>query len=266
MPGFKVMLIGPGGTGKTFATRTLLDTGITPFVLFTEQGASTLGDVPEEKIRRHYIRPVTLNWQALQAGARAVNINSYEGLTKMAPPDKAANQQFIQLIGWLGSPVTEGEVKWQPVDFWRTDRALVIDGLSGVCRMSVRNTVGTKLTMAPPEYGVAQNQVEQLLLMLANVECHVILIAHVEREVDQITGGTVVMASAIGKALAPKLPPLFDEVIYAKWENGSYLWSTNQYGVDTKARLMPRNAAMQPDYKPLVKAWLEKGGRVEETK
>lgn len=265
MPGVKVVIEGPGGTGKTHCLRTLIEAGIKPFVLFTEQGGDTLGDVPLDAMPRRYLRPTTLNWKALETSARTVNMMNYDSLTKSPASDKAENQQYIGLISQLGNFIDEAGKSWGPVDSWKTDRAICIDGLTGLCRMAVRNTVGTKMTMAPPEYGVAQNLVENLILALCNIECHFVLISHVERETDQITGGSHVTLSAIGRALAPKLPPMFGEVVYAKYENKAYWWSTDHSGVDTKARLLPRHHLIPPSFVPLINTWKERGGKVEVT-
>jgi hypothetical protein len=266
MSGTKTLIEGPGGTGKTHCIRTLLDAGIKPFVVFTEQGSDTLGDIPAEAMPRRYVRPTPLNWKTLELAARTVNTNSYESLTKAPSPDKAQNQQYIQLIGQLGNFVDDNGESWGAVDSWKTDRAIVIDGMTGLCRMAVRNTVGTKMTMAPPEYGVAQNLVENLLLALCNIECHFVLISHVEREENIITGGTTITVSAIGKALAPKIPPMFGEVIRAKRENSQFYWSTEDVGFDLKARLLPWNSRLTPSFVPLIEAWKAKGNTIEVTK
>lgn len=42
-----IMLVGATGTGKTHCLRTLLDAGITPFIISTEPGIeSSHGDIP----------------------------------------------------------------------------------------------------------------------------------------------------------------------------------------------------------------------------
>ena len=57
IPGFKMLLLGETGRGKTHSIRTLLDAGVTPFVVFTEQGMDTLADLPPDACHWHYIPP-----------------------------------------------------------------------------------------------------------------------------------------------------------------------------------------------------------------
>ena len=57
VPGFNVMLCGTTGTGKTHSIRTLVESGIETFVLFTEPGMEVLADLPPEKLHWHYVAP-----------------------------------------------------------------------------------------------------------------------------------------------------------------------------------------------------------------
>jgi len=265
MPGLKVLIEGPGGVGKTYSLRTLVGTSVKPFVVFLEQGEDALGDVGGDDLVRKYHRPVPLNWDKMASMARNVNQFTYEMLTKMAPSDKAQNQQFINLVMLMANFTDNDGKEYGAVDSWGTDRCLVLDGLTGLTRTVIRNTIGTKPTMAPPEYGVGQNQLENFLLMLTNLNCHFVLIAHIERETDQITGGTHITVSSLGKALPPKIPPMFGEVVYARREGASFYWSTESMGVDTKQRLLPISPRLEPSFKPLVEAWVKSGNTIEPT-
>jgi hypothetical protein len=57
--GTKTLLFGDIGTGKTRAIQTLLDVGIKPLCIFTEQGYGVLGDALKEKVSWVYVRPIT---------------------------------------------------------------------------------------------------------------------------------------------------------------------------------------------------------------
>jgi hypothetical protein len=52
------------------------------------------------------------------------------------------------------------------------------------------------------------------------------MISHIEREIDEVLGGSKVMASTLGRKLAPKLPRYFSDVILAEKTGAKFSWST----------------------------------------
>jgi AAA+ superfamily predicted ATPase len=55
IPAPNVLLMGDSGTGKTYAIRTLIEAGITPFIIFTEPGMEVLGDLDPSSYHFHYV-------------------------------------------------------------------------------------------------------------------------------------------------------------------------------------------------------------------
>ncbi len=84
------------------------------------------------------------------------------------------------------------------------------------------------------------------------------LTAHLERETDEVTGGVSLMASTLGKKLAPRLPRFFSDVIHAKRDGEKFSWSTASFNVDLKARNVPIADNLPPSFVPLLKQWKEK--------
>ena len=84
IPGLKALLLGPTGSGKTHALTTLLEAGITPFIIFTENGMSTIGKVLKEKglpvdsCKWHYVAPATQSFEAMISMAININKMSFE--------------------------------------------------------------------------------------------------------------------------------------------------------------------------------------------
>ena len=73
-PGANVLLMGETGSGKTYCIRTLIECGITPFVIATEPGiADTLGDIPPDQLHWHYVAPAMVPWSALIETATKIN-------------------------------------------------------------------------------------------------------------------------------------------------------------------------------------------------
>ena len=64
IPGPKIILLGDSGTGKTHSIRTLLDAGLTPFIIFTEPGMESIGDILDQ-CHYTYIKPGVAGWDTL---------------------------------------------------------------------------------------------------------------------------------------------------------------------------------------------------------
>jgi hypothetical protein len=121
--------------------------------------------------------------------------------------------------------------------------------------------VGNKPVKSQADWGIAQDQIEKLLRQLTDgCRCHVVLLAHVEREVDQVFGGVKVTVSTLGRALAPKIPPMFSDVILSVREGTKFSWSTANAQADLKARNLPIADGLPPSFKPIIDKWISRGG------
>ena len=74
------------------------------------------------------------------------------------------------------------------------------------------------------------------------------------------------MASTLEKALAPKLPRLFSDVILSVKEAATFSWSTAAIGADLKARNLEIKDGLPPSFGPIIKSWQSRGGTIQETK
>jgi hypothetical protein len=70
------------------------------------------------------------------------------------------------------------------------------------------------------------------------------------------------MASALGKALAPKLPAMFSDVILAKRVGREWFWDTEDPTADLKTRNLPISTKIKPDFKCILDKWKSRGGVV----
>lgn len=266
LPGPKVLLLGGPGCGKTFAIKTLLAAGIKKVaVLFTEPGMETIGDVPSEQLAWNYIPPATADWDTVISQLKKINTLSFDALTKVSDMDKRQYTQFIDLYACLANFVDQrtGEVLG-PVDKWGTDRALVIDSLSGVNMMAMKLVTGGKPVKSQADWQVAMDNVEQLLTKLTtDVKCTVVMTAHQEREVDEISGGSTIMVSTLGRKLAPRIPRFFSDCIQAKREGDKFFWSTATSNADLKTRNLPIKDGLAPSFVPLIETWKSRGGQIK---
>lgn len=267
-PGIKVLLAGGTGTGKTYSIRTLIDEGITPFIIATEPGTmATLGDLPEGSFHYHYIKPAKVSWGDFRKNAQDINTLSFEMLTKKKDMQKQKYGQFLEVLDTLANFKCDitGE-EYGCVDDWGTDRCLIVDSLSGLNIMAMDLVVGAKPVKAPGDWGVAMDNLERLINSLCcGIDTHFILISHLEREKDEVTGGIKLMASTLGQKLAPKIPRFFDDVIQAENKGGLFTWSTMGAQIDLKGRHLPVSDKHQPSYKAIIEDWKKKGGTIEKT-
>jgi len=263
--GPKILLMGEGGNGKTHAIRTLCDAGIKPYVIALEPGYEVLGDVPAAKLGWRYIPRPAGDWAKLTEDAQRINTLTYASLSQLPDPNRGKYTRFIEVLSALSKFKDDrtGE-ELGAVDTWGTGRAIVIDHLSELVRAGIELTVGGKPVMSQPEYMVTQNNIENLLRQLVTVtRCWVVVIAHLDRILDEVGGGTKIMLQSLGKALSPKLPQIFSDVILANREGKKFTWSTAASGVVLKTRNLPIEDGMPPSFGPIVERWKSRGGIIE---
>lgn len=265
IPGPKILLIGDSGTGKTHTIRTLLDAGFKEvFVIFTEPGMEVVGDIPAGKLMWKYLAPARSSWKTLREQANKINTLPYKTLTEMADMDKRKYNQFVQLYDVLANFKDDRTGKeYGAVDEWGTDRALVIDSLSGINLMAMKLVVGGKPVKSQPDWQVAMDNVETLVTQLTTgVWATVVIMAHMEREVDEITGGSTIMVSSLGRKLAPKLPRFFSDCIQSVRSGKEFTWSTATSNAALKSRNLPIANNIQPSFVRVVETWKKRGGLI----
>lgn len=259
------MLLGDSGTGKTFSLRSLVAKGITPFIIFTEPGQEVVSDIPAEKLHWRYLPPATQDWADMLDMSTKVNTFSFESLTKMTDSNRKHYDQFLDLLRALQNFTCErtGE-QFGDVSTWGTDRAIVIDSLSGINLMAMALVVGGKPVRDQKDWGLAQNTISTLLHKLCmDTRCMFVLTAHPERETDEVMGSSKVMVSTLGRKLAPILPRFFSDVVMADREGTKFTWSTAKTGAALKARNLPVADNLAPTFDALLAKWQQQGGVVE---
>lgn len=264
IPGPKVLLLGGPGSGKTHAIRTLLDIPGIRYVgvVFTEPGMEVLGDVPSDRLGWHYIPPATADWSTQIDQLKKINTLSFDSLTKLSDMDKRKYTQFIELYSTF-SNFTDDRTgnAFGAVDEWGTDMVLVVDSLSGVNTMAMKLVTGGKPVKSQADWQVAMDNVEQLVVKLTtDVKCTMIMTAHMERETDELTGGSTIMVSTLGRKLAPRIPRFFSDCIHVKREGDRFTWSTATSNADLKTRSLKIADNLPPSFVPLLDAWQKKGG------
>ena len=263
-PGINILIMGPSGTGKTFAISTLVEAGLDVFALFLEPGLETLvgayadkGKTIPDNLHWHYIQPRTQGFGNLQKTADTIGKFDLAGLTKMRDIDRGKNNPIIDLYEVLNDFTDQHTgKKFGPVDSWDTSRVLVIDSLSALNRMMFEMVIGNKPVRDRADWGIAQQALMSLLHKLTSgCNCHFVLLAHVEREIDEVLGGTKLMVSTLGKAIAPHIPQPFSDVILSVREGDKFYWDTANSQADVKTRNLPIASKLPADFRPVIEKW-----------
>jgi hypothetical protein len=275
--GPKILLEGDSGSGKTYAIGPLVDwaqaNGLRVNVLFTENGLETLlgywRDPPAgaparpvpECLAWHVVRTPALGLSALTDAANKVGLMGYEALTKMTDPSRAANNPYEKILKALADfPDDRTGKKLGNIGTWKSDTIFVIDSLSELANACMKMVIGNKPTAAPPDYGVAQNNLLNFLRYITQgFEPTVVMTAHMQRQVNEITGGVQLMVKAIGRAMGDDIPQLFSEVLYARREGLEWVWDTAAVGVTTKTRYLPIAGKIKPDLGVIMSKWQKRG-------
>lgn len=280
--GPKILLEGDSGAGKTYSLGTIVDwaqaNGHQVRVLFTENGLETLlgywRDPPlgsngqpirpprpiPECLAWHQVENSVLGLAALTAAANKVGLLSYEALTKSIDPDRAANNGYEKMLKTLADfPDDRTGKKLGNIGTWDNKVIFCVDSLSELSSICMKMVIGNKPTAAPPDYGVGQNNLINLLRYLTQgFDPTLIMTAHLQRQTNELTGGISLMVKAIGKALGDDIPQLFSEVLYARREGLEWVWDTAAIGVTTKTRYLPISSKIKPDLGQIMDKWVKR--------
>ena len=130
-------------------------------------------------------------------------------IIRMVTPDEPRPAPVVSFVDESGK-------SWGPIDKFGLDKAVVLDNLSGLNTMSMNLATGGKPIKSQPDWGKAMDYEERIITACTSIIAPFVLIGHVEREVNEVSGSIDVMVGALGRKLAPKLPRLFSDVIYAQ--------------------------------------------------
>lgn len=273
LDGPKVLLEGPSGVGKTYALGTLVDWAArqTPplrvHVLFTENGLETLkgywtdkGKAIPENLNWHVIRTPTSSLASLIDGAKKSGQLNYEALTKSIDPNRGTNNPWEKFLTVLTDvPCDRTGKRFGNIGDWGPDTILANDSLSETAVACFRMVTGNKPVASQPDYQVAQfNIIGWVRFMTQSFRGTFVLTAHVQRQINEVTGVNQLMTKIIGKALADDVPQLFSETIYCTREGAAWYWDTAASGVDTKSRYLGIASKIRPDFALIMDKWLER--------
>lgn len=264
------LLVGPSGSGKTSAIATQLLAGLEVFVVVTEPGgveslldsASRL-KAPVDKLHWTTCLPAAAGWGGLEDMIFKINSMTQKDLADQRDMGKAGFRDAAMafLNAFRSFKCERDGQNYGDFTRWDDTRSMNVDSLSGWSAMAWGTTVGYKPTANPGEWGIAQNFIEKFLLKINNDrQCFFTLTAHLEKEMDEMTGVKRVTVSTLGAKLAPKIPPFFSEVVRTYREvdakgEAKFRWSTLSSDQDLKNRALPISATLAPSFEQIVDAY-----------
>jgi hypothetical protein len=280
LKGVNVLLEGPAGTGKTYSIGTLVDTGLEVFYLNLGTGLEALlGYYTDTRAADGSLRvprpvPDNLHWHSLDlidpggftgmaADARQIATSTYAALCKIQDMNRHKNNPVERVLAALADFHDQRTGRsFGAADSWGPDRALVIDGSTELAEFYWAMQVGVKPVRDKPDYGIVQRQMSRFVRYCCDgCRCHFILIAHVEREQDELTGAIKIMTSAPGQKLAPILPSMFSDTILSVRNGTVWTWDTATPIADLKTRNLPVAQKLEPSFKQIIEKWISRGGR-----
>lgn len=264
------LIIGPAGSGKTSVIVTALAAGLTVRMLATEPSApnrvlehAKKVNVNADKFDWCYVSPGGVSWDSLKAAATQVNTMTLKQIADQSSGiAKSDGTQWMKMLNAIADFKSDktGQSLGDATE-WGPDVMFVVDGLTGISTMSRRLTVGLKPTPSPGEWGIMQGNILDLIRKLcSDCKCFFTLIGHIERETNELTGGTNLTVSTLGAKLAPKLPPEFTNVVQALRNGTTFTWSTATAGVDTKAGDLPIQEGLAPSFAPIIASYRARAG------
>jgi len=254
------LLLGGTGTGKTTSLRTVLDTSPKArlFGIFTEPGMEVVADLPKDRFFWQYIPPSTVDWVTMALTAQKIGSQDQAQLAKMIDPDRPKFNEFVKVLSGLASFIDQHGHNHGCVDKFGPEDFLALDSLSGLNVMVMNMVAGNKPVRSQADWGIAMKAIENFITRLTGLNCPVIVIGHVEREFDEATGNSLLMASTLGRKLAPLLPRFFSDVILTQRQGTKFSWSTAAINVDLKARNLPIADGLQPSFVPLIQSFKQR--------
>jgi len=269
VPGPKILLMGPEGAGKTDSIRTLVEAGLKVFVVFVEQGMEVLEDERrkrpvyscEQGLHWKYVQVASPSFADLRDSADLLNKFSFEALSNQAPSKREKFRAHYEVLATLCALKCDrcgkefGPADALPYSEW----AVVLDSLTSYSKAVLYGHIGTKPGVHKGEYGICMRNIETFIdKFVGDMACMGVILAHIDKEPNEVTGGLENMVATLGQKLAPKIPRPFSDAILAKREGAKFSWSTIEQGYKLKTRNFEFGGEIKPTFVPVVQQWLER--------
>jgi hypothetical protein len=229
-PPIKAIIIGESGTGKTGALASLLGLGLKVNIIDLDNGMDALVNLvsspnskyPKDSLSRLSYETITEPMRVSAGRIIPAKASVWQRSVNMLENWSATNGGTLPAPAKLGS-----------VNTWGPDSVLVIDTLSTLgtaaknFHLMMQGKLGADRTSneARRDIGAAQTLLDTLLQLVfdTSIKCHVIINTHITYAKEDGTspqdGEQCVLfgfPAAIGKALSPRAPKYFNNMLLVK--------------------------------------------------
>lgn len=267
------LLMGGVGTGKTYSLTTYMEAGLKLAVIITEPGGEeALLNAVEAKgldINNLYYKYVpfgSTSWDMFKNLLNNVAAYDYKTLAeRKGGISKTEFKQLFDLFEALSNFTCQrsGTVLG-PLDELDDTWALGFDSVTGLNQMCIDLVVGAKPSPHPGEWGTAMGMEERFLNKLnSDLKCFFGAICHLDRQFVEVEGRNMYVPGMLGTKLAPRVPRMFRDVVVTKRDAGTFLWSTEHPGADTKSTNLPMSDKLEPSFVPIVERYRARKALVE---
>jgi hypothetical protein len=257
------------GSGKTDSIRTMIEAGLKVFCVFSEPGMEVLLD--HNRGRKVYTCAEGLHWsyhpvaspsfRDLQEAADMLNKFDFEAVSKMPATKREKFRSFYDIMGAMANLTCDrckqsfGAADALPYDQW----CVVNDSLTSISKAALYLHIGAKPAVHKGEYGNCMFNIERYVDKFVNdMPCMGVMMAHIDKEPNEVTGGFENMVSTLGQKLAPKIPRPFSDVVLARREGSTFTWSTTTPNYRLKTRNFEFSDKIAPTFGPLIRTWKAK--------
>jgi hypothetical protein len=260
--------MGDSGSGKTYSIRTAVTAGIEVRAILTEPHARlVLGDIPCPKLHWMYIPPSTGGWEEMIQRADIMTKMAWPTLAKMTDdPKKSSYLGFFKMLSGLHKYKCDRcGAELGDASSWGTNVMLVIDSLTGLNHAAMQMVTGMAIARSQPQWGAAMDSELSLVNKLCmDTHCHLTLIAHADRSIDELSGQSTITPLALGRANRAEFSRNFSDVIYSHRLADRFMWSTaNPQVTCLKATHVPISDKLEPNFNQIINTWKSKGGIIE---
>jgi len=267
------LLFGPPGSGKTTAIATLLESGLDVFDIITEPSGldSVLdainylpGRYPREprpnanvllsKFHWHVIESQSQALSAMRDTVKKIGLMSFKDL-KSIRPEKSPDV-MLKLLDLVDNFTDQRTgTSFGSAGDWDDSRVLVLDHLTGLNDIIYQLVVGHKPSPDQGEWGVMVGQERDFLrYLLGGCKCFLVVLAHVNKSTDEVSGMAQVTPAAMTYNFSGKIGIPFSEVVLAKRVKDKFTWSTSETLTDVKNRALPISDSLPPSFAPIILA------------
>lgn len=192
---------------------------------------------------------------------------SQSALIKLGGGSQSQYPQMIEIASACSRFLADDGTDWGNISKWGSNRVLVIDGLTNLTLAARQCSTGHRPGLDKPDYFTVQNIVAGFIRhVLQSCTCHIVLLAHLDREEDEVGGGTRLFPSTFGKKLGPVIGADFSDVVLALFRGGKWSWRTSDIAAATKPGNLPIEGELPPSFEGMFttpeKGWLAKGGLI----